>query len=361
MRRRLLLFRYILSEILPTFFLGFLLFVSILLIFQVLRLTETMLVHQVGVQNLLHILFYLAISFIPLLIPMSLVFSLLITYHKLSSQSEIIAMRALGYSFWPIATPAILLGVLLSAASLATTFRVGPWGNHQFKVLMKEIVNSKLVSSIKSGTFSEGFFDIVIYTDSIDQETKTMDGVFLYDERDPNKPTTIVAKKGQVLVEKTLNSYKAFVRLQDGEIHNPVDKGHALIHFEKYDLNIVSPIKKNIRRKSKSSLSDRDLQRLIEKTKNKKKLRSYLYEFYNRIFIALSCIAFSFLGLGLGLRVKARSGRGGGGPLSVLLIVLYWIGYLFGNSYGPSLSLSPIIATGIPFFVLAPVGLLHRL
>lgn len=357
MKKGFLLFRYIAGEILPTFLIGVVLFVSILLVFQVLRLTETMLVHQVGFRSLFRILFYLAISFMPALIPMSLIFSVLITYHKLSSNSELIGMQALGYSSRYLATPALSIGCFLTILSLITTFRVGPWGNYQFELLMKEIVNSKLVSSIRSGTFSEGFFDIVVYTDSIDPETKIMKGVFLYDERKPEKPTTIVAEQGQLLVEKNPDSYAAFLRLKNGSIHNPKEEKHSKIEFDKYDMNLITPIKKSFRTKSKPSLTDRDLRRLIKETKNKKKLNSFRLEFFNRLFLSLSCLAFSLVGLAIGLRTKARAGNSGSGLTSVLVILLYWALYITGNSMGHSLALPPFFAAGTPFFTMTSLGL----
>ncbi len=71
--------RYIFVELLPAFFIGVVVFIFILLMFQVLRLTEFVLVHGVDIRTALKIVSYLTISFLPAVLPMSLLFAVLIT------------------------------------------------------------------------------------------------------------------------------------------------------------------------------------------------------------------------------------------------------------------------------------------
>ena len=71
---------------------GVVVFVSILLLFQGLRLTEFILIHGVKTETILRIMMYLSISFLPVILPMSLLFSVLLTYTRLSQDSEIVAL-----------------------------------------------------------------------------------------------------------------------------------------------------------------------------------------------------------------------------------------------------------------------------
>ena len=65
-------FQYIFFETLPSFILGLLVFIFIILMFQVLRLTEFALIHGVEWQTLAQIIIYITISMLPILFPMSL-------------------------------------------------------------------------------------------------------------------------------------------------------------------------------------------------------------------------------------------------------------------------------------------------
>ncbi|MCB0386398.1 MAG: LptF/LptG family permease, partial [Bdellovibrionales bacterium] len=103
---------YILVEMIPAFILGALVFIFILLIFQALRLTEFVLVHGVKVQDILQMIVYLSVSFLPIILPMSLLFAVLLTYGRLSGDSEIVAMKSLGLNLKHLSLPAVLLGVV---------------------------------------------------------------------------------------------------------------------------------------------------------------------------------------------------------------------------------------------------------
>ncbi|MDZ4082996.1 MAG: LptF/LptG family permease, partial [Bdellovibrionales bacterium] len=117
MRSRLLV-RYVLAEMIPTFFLGVIVFVFILLMFQALRLTEFVLIHGVKLSTVLEMMGYLSTSFLAILFPMSLIFTVILTYGRLSADSEIVALRASGLSMVSIATPAIILSGLVCLLSL---------------------------------------------------------------------------------------------------------------------------------------------------------------------------------------------------------------------------------------------------
>ena len=72
------IFTYIFSEIAPSFLLGVLVFIGVLLMFQALRLTEFLLVHGIKWATMAKIMGYMSISFLPLLLPMSLLLAVLL-------------------------------------------------------------------------------------------------------------------------------------------------------------------------------------------------------------------------------------------------------------------------------------------
>src|ERR1700722_9180435 len=188
--------RYIFFEMLPGFFMGVIVFVSIMLLFQALRLTEFILIHGVKVETILRMMMYVSISMLPVILPMSLLFSVLLTYTRLSQDSEIVALKSVGLSMRELAFPALLLAVVGCILSAETSFFLGPWGNRQFEVLIHDLSRQKMGASIKEGVFSEGFFDLVVYANKVDSKIGKLQDVFIYDERDPKAPVTIIAREG---------------------------------------------------------------------------------------------------------------------------------------------------------------------
>jgi lipopolysaccharide export system permease protein len=119
----------------PMFFLGVISFVLILLMFQALRLTSFVLIHGMKITTVALMMTYLSTSFLPVLFPMSLLFTVLMTYGRLSADSEIVAFKAAGLNMWHIILPAIVLSVLVAFLSAQTAFHIAPWGNRQFEVM----------------------------------------------------------------------------------------------------------------------------------------------------------------------------------------------------------------------------------
>lgn len=341
----------------PTFFVGVISFVSILLMFQVLKLTDTLLQHDVSLRTLVHLLSYMSISFLPAILPMSLIFAIVLSYNRLTGDSEIIAMKSLGLSMWPIITPGLFLGSIIAVLSVYTSFEIGPWGNRQNEVLIADILNSKITANIEEGTFSSDFFNLMVYTNSINQETDELEKVFIYDERDQDSPTTIIAEKGKIVSEKSFNSYNAFVRLINGDIHKMSADGHTKIHFKTYDLQISEPTNKKTRNKSMESLTSSDLRLLLKETKDLTKYRRYLYEWHKRWALSFACLLFVLMGIGLGCRTHNRSGKSGGGVISVMVIVSYWLIFVIGNSLIKSPMVPVWFGAWLPAFTLLPTSL----
>lgn len=150
--------KYIFFEMLPSFLMGAFLFLFIILMFQSFRLTEYVIVHGASLQTISKILFYLGISFLPVILPMSLLFAVLLTYGRLSTDSEIVALKALGLNIYHLTLPAVILGSLVTLLSFQTSYHIAPWGNRQMEVLLHKLGQSKPGASFKEGVFSEGFF-----------------------------------------------------------------------------------------------------------------------------------------------------------------------------------------------------------
>lgn len=338
---------YIVSEIIPGFILGTFVFLFLLVMFQGLRLTEFVLIHNVSMQTIGRILFYQCISFLPVILPMALLLSLLMGYGRLSSDSEIIAMKATGLSMWSISLPSFVLGIFVLIASAQTSFYLSPWGNRQFEVLISKFSSSKASIVIKEGTFSESFFDLVVYAGKVNNQTGELQNIFLYDERNEQTPITIVAKSGQIVPDPSSANQSVLLRLQDGDIHRQSDT-HMKIKFGTYDIRLVDTSQINIKEKTPQSLSLTELSAKINATDNLKEKTSLAVEYHKRIALAMACLIFSLIGVGLGASSNLRSQKANGIILSFIVIMAYWILYVTFESIARSGKYPVAITIWIP-------------
>jgi lipopolysaccharide export system permease protein len=324
--RRVIL--YFLSEMLPSFFLGLIIFISILLMFQALRLTEFVLVHGIQASTIFSLIGFMSISFLPILLPMSLLFAVLMTYNRFSQNSEIIALKSTGTGNTVLILPAFILAVLVYCTSAQTAFFMAPWGNRQFEVLITQLSNTKAAASIKEGTFTEGFFNLVIYANKVDNTSGLIQDLFIFNEQDNETPITIIAKTGEIIPDQTNPGHNILLRLSNGEIHRN-NKNHTVINFDSYDINLNDPIEFQEKNKSAQSLSIYELNEKISSEKTEKsELTSLQAEYHKRFSLSFACFIFALIGVSFGIQNDRRSAKASGFVLSVGFIILYWIMYL---------------------------------
>ncbi|WP_413290878.1 LPS export ABC transporter permease LptF [Bdellovibrio sp. HCB337] len=348
--------QYIFFEMLPSFILGLIVFVSIILMFQVLRLTEFALVHGVDMKTIAQIIGYICISLLPALFPMSLLFAVILTYGRLSSDSEMVAMKASGLHMGMILTPAVVLSLLVGVLSAQTSFEIAPWGNRQFEVLFTKLGNTKAAATVKEGTFSEGFFDLVVYANKVHSDNGTLENVFIYDEREEGAPLTIIAKRGAIVPDPKAPGHNVLLRLEDGDIHRKTQT-HTKIKFDTYDIRLTDPIQEVIREKSAQSLTLSELKEILKKKDLKPQdQRTYQTEFHKRIAISVLCIVFALIGVGLGTTTNRRTAKSSGMILCIGIIIGYWVLYVTFEGLARNGQLPPAFAVWSPLVLFAGIG-----
>ena len=318
--------QYIFFEMWPSLVMGISVFVFILMMFQALRYTEFVLIHGVGVEIVAELLMYVAISFLPALLPMSLLFAVLLTYGRLSQDSEIVAFKASGLGPWALITPAAILAVVVGLFSAQTSFHVAPWGNRQFEMLISKLSQSKAGATIREGTFSEGFYDMVIYANQVNSKAGEMEKVFIYDEHSGDVPLTVIARHGQ-LVQGGEN-HSSLLRLTDGDIHRKGET-HTKIKFNSMDVKLMDPIEEDKRAKTPPSMSIEEIQEQLKQPKiSQEDFTTLLVEYHKRWAVSIACVIFGLLGVGLGTTTNKRSQKAGGFVTSLVVVIGYWIVYV---------------------------------
>ncbi len=339
---------YIFFEIIPSLLLGIAIFLSVILMFQVLRLTEFTLVHGGSLATTAEVIFYICISLLPALFPMSLLFSILMTYSRLSQESEIVAMKASGLSMISIFAPGIVVGLLMSIISAQTSFYIAPWGNRQFELLYTEIAHTKAAAIIKAGTFSEGFFDLVVYANEVDSKSGELKNVFIYDEAPQSSPLAIIAKRGRIMPDPLAPGHNVLLRLEDGNIHRSGET-HTKIRFDSYDVRLIEPLKYEERKMTPGSMTLEDLNHALAspETIEKEAAITLRTEWHKRWAVSSLCLLFAILAMSLGVQTNRRNQKSNSMIICILIIVLYYGLYVALEGMSRSGSL-PAIAIWIP-------------
>lgn len=319
---------YILGEVVGPFLGGMVFFTFIFLMFQALRLAEIFIVHGVSGVILLKMSALLALQFLPAALPVAFLISVLMAFGRLSSDSELVAMKASGLGIWRLSAPVLLLSFAVGAFSLMLSTNWVPWAERESLDLTIRISNTKVASSIKEGTFTSGFFDLLIYAEKVDTNTNRLKRVFIYDEREAKNPMTVVAKWGEIIPVKTPTELgaAAVLKLYDGSIHRSeiADKSYQKIEFGEYRLYLKIDEGSPNGSWKPNMIPQNELIKVIKRTDLKTiEGREMRGEFWRRYSVAFSPILFVFLGIGFGT-IRTRAVRAGAALVAFVTLLLYW-------------------------------------
>jgi lipopolysaccharide export system permease protein len=318
---------YILKETLPIFFIGLLTFTVILLMDKILKLIELIVTRGVSFSKVLMLLLFISPSFLVFTIPMAFLLGTLLSFGRLSGDSEITAFKASGVSLYQLFLPISILSII---AYLFTSFLVFyglPWGNRGFMATIYLIAQSKADIEIKERVFNDVFDGLVVYVDKVPIQGKRIEGVLIYDERDKEKVNTIFAKEG--FLNSDPKSQEVVLRLLSGDIHRfePKTKVYQKIKFDTYDLKLelgktFAAMGKKLK---EHEMSIDEIKEKIEKMKKKgEDTTGQEVELHKRYAIPFACIVFGLIGVPLGIQPR-RSARSYGFILGILILMTYYM------------------------------------
>ena len=137
-------------------------------------------------------------TFLPLVLPLALGVAVIFVYHKLSVDSELVVMRAVGASPLRQAMPALTMGGLVCMACFVLTLWITPVANSTLVALQYKIRDSYAVFLSHPGNFNDIADGLTFYAQKRGSKGE-LEGILIHDVRKPEYPVTIMADTGQVV------------------------------------------------------------------------------------------------------------------------------------------------------------------
>src|SRR4030067_1115350 len=349
---------YVLKETLPIFFIGLLTFTIILLMDKILKLIELIVNRGVSFSKISMLLLFISPSFLIFTIPMAVLLGTLLSFGRLSGDSEITAFKASGVSLYQLFLPISILSVI---AYLFTSFLVFyglPWGNRGFMATIYLIAQSKADIEIKERVFNDVFDGLVVYVDKVPIQGKRIEGVLIYDERDKEKVNTIFAKEG--FLNSDPKSHEVVLRLLDGDIHRfeTKTKVYQRMKFDTYDLKLelgktFAALGKKLK---EHEMSIDEIKEKIKKMKIKgEDTTGQEVELHKRYAIPFACIVSGLIGVPLGIQPR-RSARSYGFTLGIFILMTYYISLTASEILAIKKTIPAFLAGWAPNFLFCGLG-----
>jgi LPS export ABC transporter permease LptF/LPS export ABC transporter permease LptG len=319
--------RYIVREIFRHALLGLVVFTFVFFVPQLVRLMELLVRHSGSGGQLVKLFLCLFPGVLTFTVPMSILVGVLLGLGRMSADSEIIALTALGIGRRRILLPVAVLafcGVLVTALM---TLWAGPLSLRAFRTIEADLIANQVSFQVQPRVFDERFPKTVLYVNDVSASGTQWHGVFLAETGDVNSFQLTLAKNEIVICESRLG--KLELHLQGGATHefNRQDPNHySVTQFGQSDLPIevtgLLPSKERSLSNQERSLS----QLLFDRGPGWREAR---VELHRRIAFPFACIFFALVAVPLGSQPR-RGGRAAGTLLAVLLIASYYLLFVFG-------------------------------
>ena len=347
--------RYIFEELIPPFILSMCIMTLVLFIQKMFRLAELVISKGATVPATLKLLAFILPGFFVITIPMSALVASITAFSRLSSDSEITAMKASRISLSGMLRPVALFAFLAFSATALTSLFLLPAANLALKTHLYNMVKSRAMVGIEPGVFSSTFDGMVIYVDKM-LSLDNMEGIFISDERSANDPYTIVATRGKLIADP--RSFNVTLALEKGSIYTPprdkhsymltsFDAGNLYLGINRGLLPDAAPSGDYRDADTRSLLSD--LRALRSQGKSTFAVES---ELNMRLAIPVACLIFALIGAPLGIR-KARSGKSGGIAIALAVFFMYYVLIGVGRNLAEAGRLSPAAAYWAPNGIVA--------
>src|SRR6266849_2387614 len=142
---------------------------------------------------------YLAVLILPrffdIVLPIGAFIAVLFVFNKLTTESELVVMRATGLSQLALARPVFILAGIAYLVLMSLSAYFLPASNREFKDVQFEIRNRFVSSLLQEGPFTTISDKLTIYIGGRNERGEVI-GLLINDDRDPQQPVTILAEQG---------------------------------------------------------------------------------------------------------------------------------------------------------------------
>ena len=352
--------RYILKEMFIPFSINVLVFTFLFLMTEMIEIANWIVNYKLSIWSVLAFIFYTLPWFLMFIIPMSVMLAVLLTFLRLSSDNEIVAMKSCGLSIYGLLPPVLifaLIGFLLT--NFITLYGV-PRAKASLEEMAVKVAASNADIGLKERTFNDTFKGVMLYVNRIDLKNQKLIDVFIEDKRQPDIVSTVIAPEGRLISEPKRFIYHLI--LSDGSIHqtNLKERSATSIQFDTYTLSL--DFKKEMgavthKKKHREEMSIAELRRFIGDSANEDedyyKAKIVLHR---RFSIPVACLALGLLAFPLGVQSQSAK-RSFGLIICLFFFFLYYLLLTAGYSFGKSGVYPPAIGMWVPNVVMTGIGL----
>jgi lipopolysaccharide export system permease protein len=361
--------RYLAIEIILPFLFGMGLFTSLgIAIGTFFDLVRRVTEYGLPLTTAITILFLKLPGFIVLAFPMSMLLATLMAYSRLSSDSELIALRSLGISTYRLLLPAIFLSLVVTGGAFFTNDVVTPAANYQASLTLQKVLNEERPTFNERNIIYPEYGKVreenggeqtvlkrLFYAEEFNG--KEMQGLTILDRTQAGVNQIVTSQAATWNVkENTWDFFNGTMYLiaPDGSYRNIIRFEHQQLALPRAPLDLAQQEQKNDEMNIAQAW---EYLQVIKLSGNEKKIRKLEVRIQEKIALPFVCLVFGLIGAGLGLRPQ-QTNKATSFGICVGLIFGYYLLSFITSSMGIWGIFSPFLAAWLPNLLGLAAGIL---
>lgn len=288
--------------------------------------------------------------------PMAVLLAVLLALSRLSANSEIVAMKTGGLSFYRIAAPALVIGLVMTGLTLVINEAVVPVANAAYKVTQAEMRGQTLprvTNNVILKRYKGNLLQWFLYAARFDSQSQVMEDVTMVTLND--------GKPGETTYAPRIVWDESGWFMENGVTHFHDDAGETVtMRFAggRQPVDIGQKPRAIIAsQKSPDEMNIRELSRHIEILRSQgKETHKLEVDWHLKWAIPAASMVFALVGAPLGIQ-SHRSASSVGFGLSIVVIFIYYVIMTAGSALAQGGYLPPVIGAWLQNIILGIVGL----
>lgn len=225
--------RYILSLLLwPTVLITFSL-CAIIWLMQTLRFVDFIVNRGLSAGSFLYLTMLMLPSLLTIILPVALLIAVTFTFHRLYSESELVAMQASGLSRLQLARPVLIGGIMGIAVTYLFSLYLLPTSNRQFEDMRLFLRDNYASVLLQEEVFNHPVDGMTVFVRERLPDGK-LSGILVHDNRQAEQTVTMMAEKARLV--QTPGGPRFL--LQDGLRQERRDGRVSWLNFDRYGLDL---------------------------------------------------------------------------------------------------------------------------
>lgn len=307
-------------------------------------------------------------EFVAYSFPMSVLLATLMTYSRLSSDSEMIALKGCGISVYRIIVPALFMSFVVTGLTFTFNELIVPEANYQASTILENVLGEERWPSFQQ--------ENILYWEYSDDDDEDLRRLFYARQFDGEQMHGLtVLDFSQERLNQIISSQTAswnvndqtwdffngtiYMVSTDGSYSNILRFERQQVQLPRTPLDIASSERQDPNEMNIAESWERV--RLLRQRGSRTRLRRLLIRIHEKYALPFACVVFGLAGAALGSQLR-RTGRATSFAISILVIFSYYLVYSLCSAMAHAEVLTPVVGAWLPnvFGVLLAGGLLLR-